>query len=152
MPIRIITVPFLADKDIFDDEELNRFLENKKVISTQAHFFTQENKSFWTVFIEFETLLVNSVSPFAMAEPERMLYENLAQWRREQAGKDGVPVFIVATNSELAEVVRRAPKSIEALKSIKGFGNKKLEKYGKAILNKVNGFYERKIEDRTIKT
>jgi superfamily II DNA helicase RecQ len=79
-----------------------------------------------------------------MSEPERLLYEKLQSWRKEQAQKDGVPVFIIATNRELAEAATKAPETLEALRQIKGFGKRKIERYGKPILHIIQHFYERK--------
>ena len=41
------------------------------------------------------------------------------------------------------DIVRVAPGSLEALKNIKGFGKRKISKYGKEIIEIVKAFYEK---------
>ena len=71
------------------------------------------------------------------------MFEKLREWRKETADKQGVPVFVIGANKELEEIVKIAPKSLESLKLVKGFGAGKVSKYGKEIIDIVNGFYER---------
>jgi len=59
-------------------------------------------------------------------EPQRLLFDRLRTCRKEAAEKAGVPVYIVATNKRLSDIVRTAPESLETLKGIKGFGNSKI--------------------------
>ena len=118
MPFKIVTIPFEIEKEAFLEEELNRFCLNKKMLSWQAKFFTVDNKAYWTVFIEYEPVLESGkTGEPEFSEPEKLLYQRLREWRKEAAEKQGVPVYIVANNQELAELVKKAPKSIEALKS-----------------------------------
>ena len=67
------------------------------------------------------------------------LFEALKAWRRERAGAEGVPPYVVAHDSVLAAVAEARPATLAELGSIKGFGPKKLEKYGEDILAVVRG-------------
>ena len=69
------------------------------------------------------------------------MFKKLREWRREKAQQEGIPVFIIANNSELMEVIKKTPKTIEALRQIRGFGKKKIERYGKEIVNLIQLFY-----------
>jgi len=40
MPVRILTIPFDASKDIFDDEILTKFLLNKNLVRLTPEFFS----------------------------------------------------------------------------------------------------------------
>ena len=62
------------------------------------------------------------------------LYEALKAWRRERASAEGVPAYVVAHDSMLAAVAEARPTTLDELRAIKGFGPKKLEKYGVEIL------------------
>jgi superfamily II DNA helicase RecQ len=57
-------------------------------------------------------------------------------------GKEGVPPFVIARNSQLADIVKNETKTLEALKTVNGFGNKKVEKYGQDITGIINAFFE----------
>jgi superfamily II DNA helicase RecQ len=41
----------------------------------------------------------------------------------------------------LSEIIKKEIKTLEALKQINGFGNRKVEKYGKDIIGIINVFY-----------
>ncbi len=143
---KIITIPFDREKEGFNEDLLNRFVLNKRLSAYQSEFFRDGDDSYWTVFIEYETVLEKPTEKesLLLTEPQKLLMERLRAWRREAAEKTGVPVFIVATNRELVDVIRLAPVSLESLKQIKGFGKGKIEKYGKEIIEIVSAFYSEK--------
>jgi len=64
-------------------------------------------------------------------EAEKLILKRLKEWRKEKVEKQGIPVFIVATNRQLMDVIRRVPVTLEALRDVHGFGKKKIERYGK---------------------
>ena len=80
------------------------------------------------------------VERIGLDDAQELLFTRLREWRKDEAEKLGVPVYIVATNSQLREVALRNPQSLESLRSIKGFGKKKIEKHGK---NPWTRWYER---------
>ncbi len=142
MSIRILTVPFEPNKQVFQDDELRSFLLNKHVHTISPHFFQINGTPYWSVFVEYDPLLTTeSPAADALDEPERALYKKFQEWRKDKAGQEGVPVYIVATNKQLIAVVRHAPRSLEALRQVRGFGKKKLVKYGDEILTMIRAFY-----------
>ena len=144
---RIITIPFDAEREVFADEILNSFCVNKRIIDYKVEFFVNEDKPYWSVFLEYEPVHHEDNSGDAtkdMNTPERVLFNRLRDWRRERAEAEGVPVYIIATNRELRDMVKNAPQSLEALKNIKGYGRKKIERYGKDIVTIIKEFYNRK--------
>ncbi|HHW57324.1 Nuclease-related domain-containing protein [Thermoanaerobacter thermohydrosulfuricus] len=67
------------------------------------------------------------------------IYEELRKYRLETAKRENIKPYWVFTNEELNSLVEKLPKTKEELLQIKGFGQKKVEKYGDdilAILNK----------------
>ena len=58
----------------------------------------------------------------------------LRQWRFERAKADGMPAFVIAHDSTLAAIAEARPRSLAALRRVKGMGPQKLEKYGDEIL------------------
>jgi len=143
MPHEIITIPFNSKTKGFYADELNKFCLNKKILSNKIEFFHDEKAVYWTVFIEYETVLEHSFSePKGLTEAGRLCYERLREWRKLTAEKEGVPPFVIAKNSHLAEIVNKEIKTLEALKQINGFGRKKVEKYGQDIIEIIKAFYE----------
>jgi hypothetical protein len=57
MPVRIITIPFDRDKEIFDDEVLSDFMATKQVRSLQPKFFCLGDHAYWTVFLEYDLIM-----------------------------------------------------------------------------------------------
>ena len=143
MAYEIITIPFNSITRSFHADDLNRFCLNKKVLNTKIEFFQDEKHAYWTVFIEYETILEHSSNePEGLTEAGRLCYEKLRAWRKETAEKEGIPPFVIAINSHLSEIVSKEIKTLEALKEINGFGKKKIEKYGKDICALVKAFYD----------
>ena len=141
MRVHIFTLPFEPGKDIFDDAELNKFLLNKQIKSLRAEFFLYNDRPYWTVFVYYELHVSRDEKKFAdLNDHQKLLYQRLREWRKERADTDGIPVFIIATNQELAELTRRAPRNPDGLRQIHGFGKKKLEKYGKELLDIISAF------------
>ena len=76
MPYEIITIPFSASTKSFHTDELNRFCHNKKIVSKRIEFFQDEKNIYWTVFIEYETVLEHSGNePKGLTEAGRLCYE-----------------------------------------------------------------------------
>jgi len=153
MPVRIHTIPFDLDREIFQDEDLARFLLNKRVKALRPEFFQVNGRAYWTVFVDYETVLSEhkETDKDSLDEPQKLLFQRLREWRKETAEKAGVPVYIIATNTELMEAVRHAPTTLEALRQIRGFGKKKVEKHGKEIMGIIQAFYEKKpVRDKSV--
>ncbi|MCX6112553.1 MAG: HRDC domain-containing protein [Proteobacteria bacterium] len=143
MPHEIITIPFNASAKSFYADELNKFCLNKKVSNKKIEFFHDEKTVYWTVFIEYETVLEHSFNePKGLTEAGTLCYERLREWRKVTAEKEGVPPFVIAKNSHLVEIINKEIKTLEALKQINGFGRRKVEKYGKDIIEIIKTFYE----------
>ena len=52
--------------------------------------------------------------------------------------RHGVPVYAVATNEQLAEMVRKPVTSLTALQKVPGFGKAKVERYGESFVELLN--------------
>ncbi len=76
-----------------------------------------------------ETAPVQAVDP--------VLYERLEAWRRETAKHEDRAAYLVLTNESLRQVAAEKPQTLDALKSVKGIGPVKLERYGSALLDLV---------------
>ena len=75
-------------------------------------------------------------APMATAPtPDDGLLDALRLWRRQRATADGVPAYVVAHDTTLAEIAGERPRSLPALRRVRGMGPMKLERYGKEILS-----------------
>jgi superfamily II DNA helicase RecQ len=125
---KIITIPFNRSQKGFNEEVLSKFILNNQVKFHRAEFFQDGEDAHWTVFLEYDPLVEKASEREidGLDEPQRMLLERLKAWRKEKGEKDGVPVYIVCTNRELADIAVQAPRTLEALKAVKGFGKGKM--------------------------
>lgn len=139
---KIITIPFNTKTELFDAEDLNKFVFNKKVKNYQVQFFQNNGKSYWTVFLEYDLLVEPAKKENqTLNEADQLFYEKLRAWRKETAEKASVPVYVISTNNQLLEIIKQKPQTLEDLKRINGFGKKKIEQYGKQIIEMVRIFY-----------
>lgn len=145
MDLRIFTLPFDPVSEGFPDEIVTEFCHNKKVYGVQTQFFLHEGRPFWSVAVQYEVLLKEEAEKVRdLDEVQQQLYARLKAWRKQQGEKEGVPVFILATNQQLITMVRLKAQSLETLKQIKGFGAKRIQKHGKQIIALIKAFYEEK--------
>ena len=66
---------------------------------------------------------------------DRELFAALRKLRREQAEERGIPTYIVFSDAALREMARRRPSTLEAFRTIRGVGEKKLEDYGEVFVD-----------------
>jgi DNA helicase-2/ATP-dependent DNA helicase PcrA len=75
----------------------------------------------------------------AAATPDERLSEALRRWRRERASEDGVPAYVVFHDTTLVEIADSRPRTLPALRRVRGMGPTKLERYGSEILAVIEG-------------
>ena len=73
------------------------------------------------------------------AAPDDSLLEALRVWRRARASADGVPAYVVFHDTTLAEIADVRPRSLPALRRVRGMGPTKLERYGEEVLAVIEG-------------
>ena len=71
------------------------------------------------------------------ASYDEALFERLREWRKERAGEESVPAFVVFTDATLQLIAEHKPRTPEALLRISGIGRSKVEKYGDDVLTLV---------------
>jgi len=69
-----------------------------------------------------------------LSKADAALYDSLREWRREKAQSEGIPVYLVASNSMLLDVVLNRPESLHKLQEINGFGEGKVKKFGSELI------------------
>ncbi|KZB60720.1 DNA helicase RecQ [Thalassospira sp. MCCC 1A02491] len=72
-------------------------------------------------------------------EEDRDLWERLRTMRRELASSQNVPPYVIFSDRTLWEMVRFKPRTLEDMASINGVGVKKLDQYGLAFLDVMDG-------------
>lgn len=146
-------------------DELNRFCAERRVVSVDRQFVAAGQDSFWAICVAIA--VGQGPLPDALKAPERRsagrgsspsparvdykdvlseadfaLYADLRSWRKEAAEQEGVQVYNVFTNEQLAEIVRRRADTLAQLGEIDGIGRARLDRYGAAILTRLRGAAE----------
>ncbi len=83
------------------------------------------------------------------AEPEAAaMFHRLREWRLERAKSDGVPAYVVSTDTTLRELARCRPTTDEALLAVSGIGPAKLSAYGEALKLLLAGSVRSEVDGR----
>jgi ATP-dependent DNA helicase RecQ len=86
------------------------------------------------------TLPMAAVGAGAAVDANAELREYLREWRRTVAREQGVAAFLIMHDTSLEELCRVQPKSLSELRRVSGFGDRKTELYGPAILEALGRF------------
>ena len=62
------------------------------------------------------------------------LFAKLRDWRKATAEGEGVPVYSVFTNEQLAGIAVKRPDTVAGLREVEGVGEAKAKKYGAGLL------------------
>ena len=119
-------------------EEMNRFLRGHRVLSVDRHF---ENGVWYFCVCHQSSVPVAPGQAGAKVDYRAELdaatfamFSRLREARKLLAEKEGLPPYALFTNEQLAEVARRLPRSLGALREISGIGEARAEKFGNAVL------------------
>ena len=156
MKVKVFAIRPESEYLNFDQQQLNGFLDTIEFKKSSTHFIEAE-PIYWSVLIYYEEKIRqnNLVQEIAILEKtppktekistqlqeadldleQLEVLKSLKQWRSEKAYKLKISNFLICHNSELINVVVQKPSSITELRSIKGFGNLKSDKYGEDILS-----------------
>lgn len=143
MQIKIINIPVVDKGEM--SEELNKFLRSKKVLQTESFLVQDGQNSFWSFCIRYiETV----ASPLSSSKPSEVVdyklildeecfkrYTHLREIRKRVAQKEAIPVYMVFTNEELANLSKIETLTIESIQTVKGIGLKKIEKYAQYLID-----------------
>ncbi len=130
------------------EAEMNAFLRAHRVLAVKKEFVGDGENSFWAFCVEY---LEGSVSGVGVApgrlpridykeslKPDEFeVFSRLREWRKGVAEKENVPVYVIFTNEQLAEMVRKRVSSKTALKEIEGVGEARVEKYAEGLLERL---------------
>ncbi|PCH67663.1 MAG: helicase [Bacteroidales bacterium] len=86
---------------------------------------------------------------FRLKKPREVIDENvkhpnllrkLKKWRKDLAAKINAPVYYIASQQSLVDIANNLPYTADELKDVKGFGKKKIERYGQDIIGMVSEY------------
>ena len=143
MQCAFFTIPIKDTAEAQD--ELNIFLRSHRILSVQKEFVTQGDNSFWSLAVEYlnGTANLQAISSRrkakidyreVLSEEDFAVYSKLRELRKSIADAEGVPVYTIFTNDQLAEMVTKKVDSKTEMATIGGVGEAKLAKYAERFL------------------
>ena len=145
MQIQLFTIQAIESREQIN--ELNAFLRSHKIIDMEKQFVTNGNSSFWSFCVRytlgstpmtFQTRKEKIDYKEVLSEEHFMIFSRLRQIRKQLAESDAVPAYAVFTDENLSNIARLDKITTSNLLSVKGIGEKKIEKYGNKIVNILN--------------
>ena len=137
MKCKIFNIRLQTENFATDEEIINSFLENinpKKLVAT----LVQGNKIFWSILVFYEEkkeeIKKKDIVTRQLTAEEQNVVDNLKKWRARKGLEEGLKYFMVAHNAMLEQIVLLPVKTMTDFQKIKGFGEKRTEKYGEDIL------------------
>ena len=143
MKVKVFKIRISEEFLLKDQQELNEFLQNNRLVKSEAAFIQDEG--FWSIFLYYDntTTITNvretkskkySAEDDVLNSDEIKILDSLKIWRSEKAKEQNLPSYFIASNQELLSVAKFRPAKKEELQEIKGFGKHKIENYGSEII------------------
>ncbi len=140
MQIKLFAIP-VNDTGIFT-EEMNRFLRANKILEVENHLISNDNGAVWCFCVKYiEGAWSNKPADRSRTDYKNELdeetfevFSRLRAARKKLAAEDAVPAYAICTDQELAEMAKLKELTVNNLTKVKGFGEKKLEKYGHRLM------------------
>ncbi|MBT4027839.1 MAG: HRDC domain-containing protein, partial [Planctomycetes bacterium] len=136
------------------EEELNHFLRSRSIVNVRKELVQDAGESYWSYCIE--EMLGGKIKTIGKKKKETIdyrevlsdkdfaLYSTLRDKRNELAKAEGMSMWNVAYNHQIASMAEDRPKTVADLKKIKDFGEKSIEKFGESFLKVVSDEESRK--------
>ena len=153
MKVRIFSFPFLPDQGGFDTDALDQFCLDKEILELSAHFFQQERQAYWTLYVRYrlpDSGNRASTSKFKdrhLNEKDRLLVRRLKEYRSEKAKELGWPPYLIFTQKQLMDFATQKMTTLEGFGPVKGFGGKRVQRFGKDILEIIKAFKAERTEN-----
>jgi superfamily II DNA helicase RecQ len=151
MPFRIFLIPVLYGDEA--TEELNAFIAGHRVAHIERKWIDQGTQSAYVFCVEYllasptsdghprTQLSRNRIDYKTILSPDEFtIFSLLREMRKELSQQEGVPVFALFSNEQLAQMVQRRCSSKADLLGIEGIGEAKVEKYSEKLLATLSKF------------
>lgn len=151
MPFRIFLIPVLYSDEA--TEELNAFIAGHRVAHIERKWIDQGAQSAYVFCVEYvlasptrdgnprSQLSRNRIDYKTILTPDEFtIFSLLRELRKELSQQEGVPVFALFSNEQLAQMVQRRCASKADLLGIEGIGEAKVEKYSEKLLAALSKF------------
>lgn len=148
MKHKFFTIPILYPEPV--EADLNRFCDQHRIINIEKHFVSDGSNSYWAVCVTWlaqeSALIPHKATQTAKKKPrvdyksvlnetDFQCFSELRDLRMHLAEQEGIPVYNIFTNEQLAQIVQQRITSQSALLSLNGVGQTRVEKYAEPFLD-----------------
>jgi len=131
-----------AIDSLAEGEALTKFCANRKILAVEKHFVSCGRDSAWAFCVQYldsgdtgEPSRKNKVDYKEVLDgPDFDLYSRLRSLRKVIAEAEGVPLYSVFTNEQMAAMVTDRAASLADLARIPGVGQSRLDRFGARFL------------------
>lgn len=138
MQIKVFSVPLTGDEAV--ENELNRFLRTHRVLQVEQHLVQEAQFLGWAFCVRYLDGQAGKASTERkkgrvdyreILDAETFTRYNALREKRKQAAEgEGVPIYAVFTNEELAGLAKLEKLTAASMRSVPGVGAKKVERFG----------------------
>ena len=126
MQCKIFSVPVGSEQALDRERKLNDFLGTTDVKRIFASLANQPEGPIWSVLFFYE------------GDEQVKSIVALKKWRADQAEQENVPLYMVAQNKWLEDIVRMPVRTLDDLGKVRGLGEWRVQKYGAKIVEVLN--------------
>ena len=144
MKLKVLTVTMDPATGTFDGSEVETFSAANRVERVFEHFFEHEGEPKWALLLTYRDLDPRRAQPEStskrrdwrsmLIDDERKLFDLIRRWRNDKAKADGRPPYVLLTNKQIYDVVRRRPKTTAELREVEGVGEARIDSFGAELL------------------
>jgi superfamily II DNA helicase RecQ len=123
-------------------EELNKFLRSHRILNLEKRLIDGERATGWLFLVEYSAEQKSQQQASTrvdyrevLSQHEYVLFDRLRQLRKDLSEKNGVPVYAIFTNEQLASMVKSPPTSEKDFQSYPGVGESRVKQYGEEFLS-----------------
>ncbi len=126
------------------EDKLNAFLRSHTVLSVERRWVDQGTMSFWSFCVDYLDAGTGGDGGSrrrgkidyrqVLNDADFALFAKLRDLRKEIAQAEGVPVYAIFNNEQLAKMVQEQARSNSDLEAIAGVGDGRMQKYGPRFL------------------
>lgn len=138
MQIKLFTIPVGDSGGAL--AEMNTFLRGNKILEVENQLVNNEHGAYWCFCVRYIERSFADAGTKKRAKVDYrttlddatfLKFSRLRQIRKQVAADEGVSAFIIFTDEELAELAKMEEITEKTLLSIKGIGEKKVERFAK---------------------
>ena len=158
MQCKMFSLPVGSEQALDRERKLNEFLGANNVKRVFASLANQPEGTLWSVLFFYEEgaeaterapsrpFTEKAPASTGTAQESSVLLSGeqvksiiaLKKWRADQAAQENVPLYMVAQNKWLEDIVRLPVRSLDDLTRVRGLGEWRVQKYGPKIIEVLN--------------